>query len=62
MINLQLFVQVFRKNKVDFIVIVSVIFFTLKIDLLAGISSGIIFYLILQKIFPDRVNQGLDQH
>ncbi len=62
MINLQLFVQVFRKNKVDFIVIISVIFFTLKIDLLAGISSGIIFYLILQKIFPDRVNQGLDQH
>ncbi|MBU6140321.1 MAG: SulP family inorganic anion transporter [Proteobacteria bacterium] len=62
MVNLKLFLQVFKRDKVDFVVIISVIFFTLKVDLLAGILSGIVAHLILQKIFPSHTSHGLDQH
>jgi len=52
MINLKLFYQIFKTNKSDVLVIILVIFFTLKIDLLIGILSGLIFWLINQKLFP----------
>lgn len=52
MINLKLFYQIFKNNKSDVLVIILVIFFTLKIDLLAGILCGLIFWLINQKLFP----------
>ncbi|MFM7621211.1 MAG: SulP family inorganic anion transporter [Alphaproteobacteria bacterium] len=52
MINLKLFYQIFKNSKSDVLVIILVIFFTLKIDLLAGILSGLIFWLINQKLFP----------
>ncbi len=58
MINLSFFAKVFKKNKVDFAVIISVIFFTLKVDLLAGIFSGIVVHFILQKIFPSHTNSN----
>lgn len=56
MLNLKLFFQILKNDKIDFLVIISVIFFTLRIDLLAGIFCGIIIHLILQKIFPKHVS------
>ncbi len=50
MINLKLFLKIFRESKIDFLVILLVIFFTLKIDLLVGIFFGLSFLLIINKI------------
>jgi MFS superfamily sulfate permease-like transporter len=50
MLNLKLFFKIFHDNKIDFITILLVIFFTLKIDLLAGIFSGLIFFMLITKI------------
>ena len=48
MINLKLFLKIFRESKIDFLAILLVIFFTLKIDLLAGIFFGLGFLIIIQ--------------
>ena len=50
MINLKLFYQIFKHNKCDVLVIILVIFFTLKIDLLVGIIAGLVFWIINQKL------------
>ena len=50
MLNLKLFFKIFHDNKIDFITILLIIFFTLKIDLLAGIFFGLIFFMLITKI------------
>jgi MFS superfamily sulfate permease-like transporter len=48
MLNLKLFLKIFQESKIDFLAILVVIFFTLKIDLLAGIFIGLIFLIAVQ--------------
>lgn len=51
LINLKLFVKIFRENKYNFFTILAVIFFTFYIDLLAGIGSGIVVYFVTDRFF-----------
>jgi MFS superfamily sulfate permease-like transporter len=50
MLNLPLFIKIFRERKLDFMTILSVIFFTLYVDLLVGITCGLITFFILKKL------------
>lgn len=51
MINYQLFIKIFKNNKIHALIILITIFFTLKIDLLCGILFGLIAFFIGKKIF-----------
>lgn len=49
LINFRLLTELFRHSKIDFIAALCVVFFTIKIDLLIGIASGLIAYFALRK-------------
>ncbi len=50
LVNFPLSIQIFKESKHHFATIISVIFFTLYIDLLVGIFAGIIVYFVFEKI------------
>ncbi len=54
LMNFKLFSKIFRKHSHNFLIIMSVVFFTLYIDLLVGISSGVIIHLVAQRFFRKR--------
>ena len=51
LINVKLFLKIFRRHSYNFLVIITVVFFTLYVDLLVGIASGLATYFIVEKIF-----------
>jgi MFS superfamily sulfate permease-like transporter len=51
LINFKLFSKIYRRHKYNFLTIISVIFFTLYIDLLVGIVAGVAVYFLTEKVF-----------
>jgi MFS superfamily sulfate permease-like transporter len=49
MINIKNLIEHFHKNKKEFCIILAIVFFTLYIDLLAGIAIGLCLHLISNK-------------
>lgn len=50
MLNIKFFLRIFKEHRLDFLIILCVIFFTLKVDLLIGIGSGLALFLVLKKL------------
>jgi MFS superfamily sulfate permease-like transporter len=49
MINFKNLIEHFHENKKEFCIILTIVFFTLYIDLLVGIASGLCLHLISNK-------------
>ncbi len=56
LINVKLIKQMYHEEKSSILVITSVAFFTIYIDLLVGILAGIVVHAILAKCFPNKHN------